>query len=302
MKKRTYPNNLKYYREFNGFSAAYVANLLNISTQRYYERENGTVKNIKPDELKILSDTYKVSIEELLSSEVKKSVFDNEKIESSIKDSFLQSLTLNQMLAGNIMELNEQDIFNMFKFLYSEDTQMSDEDILRQFNQIDIEWKNEFYANGEKLSAAINNMKKIVKHDDDSYFLISDTILVLIYALRKYADVYYDILKDVKDFVNLYKIILKQIYENQYFGEKYNIKSTLIETKECLTILHSAMEENNIYPELCSLLMFLTHYLVMVCEEEKINNKDMDALCKMYRMLIQSKNRYILKTQEILKF
>ena len=212
----------------------------------------------------------------------------------------------------NYSFLNENDLNNIFNFIYSYNSNNNyEENLLKKYYSAEIKFLLNDFINSNKISTEIlvdfnNNNNNIIKSDFINFLQIRNNLLIIKILEKE------DINKNLNNLINQYEClfeILKGLKEDYAIivGFKLihltnNLNSSIKILEELLKILHKEMlfgkSHKNIISEFLNICALLGYHNVLIDNKEK-TKKLINKIDKKLNIMKESKNKDFIRNNSI---
>ena len=212
----------------------------------------------------------------------------------------------------NYSFLNENDLNNIFNFIYSYNSNNNyEENLLKKYYSAEIKFLLNDFINSNKISTEIlvdfnNNNNNIIKSDFINFLQIRNNLLIIKILEKE------DINKNLNNLINQYEClfeILKGLKEDYAIivGFKLihltnNLNSSIKILEELLKILHKEMlfgkSHKNIISEFLNICALLGYHNVLIDNKEK-TKKLINKIDKKLNIMKESKNKDNIRNNSI---
>ena len=212
----------------------------------------------------------------------------------------------------NYSFLNENDLNNIFNFIYSYNSNNNyEENLLKKYYSAEIKFLLNDFINSNKISTDIlvdfnNNNNNIIKSDFINFLQIRNNLLIIKILEKE------DINKNLNNLINQYECLfenLKGIKEDYAIivGFKLihltnNLNSSIKILEELLKILHKEMlfgkSHKNIISEFLNICALLGYHNVLIDNKEK-TKKLINKIDKKLNIMKESKNKDNIRNNSI---
>ena len=212
----------------------------------------------------------------------------------------------------NYSFLNENDLNNIFNFIYSYNSNNNyEENLLKKYYSAEIKFLLNDFINSNKISTEIlvdfnNNNNNIIKSDFINFLKIRNNLLIIKILEKE------DINKNLNNLINQYEClfeILKGLKEDYAIivGFKLihltnNLNSSIKILEELLKILHKEMlfgkSHKNIISEFLNICALLGYHNVLIDNKEK-TKKLINKIDKKLNIMKESKNKDNIRNNSI---
>ena len=212
----------------------------------------------------------------------------------------------------NYSFLNENDLNNIFNFIYSYNSNNNyEENLLKKYYSAEIKFLLNDFINSNKISTEIlvdfnNNNNNIIKSDFINFLKIRNNLLIIKILEKE------DINKNLNNLINQYECLfenLKGIKEDYAIivGFKLihltnNLNSSIKILEELLKILHKEMlfgkSHKNIISEFLNICALLGYHNVLIDNKEK-TKKLINKIDKKLNIMKESKNKDNIRNNSI---
>ena len=212
----------------------------------------------------------------------------------------------------NYSFLNENDLNNIFNFIYSYNSNNNyEENLLKKYYSAEIKFLLNDFINSNKISTDIlvdfnNNNNNIIKSDFINFLKIRNNLLIIKILEKE------DINKNLNNLINQYEClfeILKGLKEDYAIivGFKLihltnNLNSSIKILEELLKILHKEMlfgkSHKNIISEFLNICALLGYHNVLIDNKEK-TKKLINKIDKKLNIMKESKNKDNIRNNSI---
>ena len=212
----------------------------------------------------------------------------------------------------NYSFLNENDLNNIFNFIYSYNSNNNyEENLLKKYYSAEIKFLLNDFINSNKISTEIlvdfnNNNNNIIKSDFINFLKIRNNLLIIKILEKE------DINKNLNNLINQYECLfenLKGIKEDYAIivGFKLihltnNLNSSIKILEELLKILHKEMlfgkSHKNIISEFLNICALLGYHNVLIDNKEK-TMKLINKIDKKLNIMKESKNKDNIRNNSI---
>ena len=212
----------------------------------------------------------------------------------------------------NYSFLNENDLNNIFNFIYSYNSNNNyEENLLKKYYSAEIKFLLNDFINSNKISTDIlvdfnNNNNNIIKSDFINFLKIRNNLLIIKILEKE------DINKNLNNLINQYECLfenLKGIKEDYAIivGFKLihltnNLNSSIKILEELLKILHKEMlfgkSHKNIISEFLNICALLGYHNVLIDNKEK-TKKLINKIDKKLNIMKESKNKDNIRNNSI---
>ena len=212
----------------------------------------------------------------------------------------------------NYSFLNENDLNNIFNFIYSYNSNNNyEENLLKKYYSAEIKFLLNDFINSNKISTEIlvdfnNNNNNIIKSDFINFLQIRNNLLIIKILEKE------DINKNLNNLINQYECLfenLKGIKEDYAIivGFKLihltnNLNSSIKILEELLKILHKEMlfgkSHKNIISEFLNICALLGYHNVLIDNKEK-TKKLINKIDKKLNIMKESKNKDFIRNNSI---
>ena len=212
----------------------------------------------------------------------------------------------------NYSFLNENDLNNIFNFIYSYNSNNNyEENLLKKYYSAEIKFLLNDFINSNKISTDIlvdfnNNNNNIIKSDFINFLQIRNNLLIIKILEKE------DINKNLNNLINQYEClfeILKGLKEDYAIivGFKLihltnNLNSSIKILEELLKILHKEMlfgkSHKNIISEFLNICALLGYHNVLIDNKEK-TKKLINKIDKKLNIMKESKNKDNIRNNSI---
>ena len=212
----------------------------------------------------------------------------------------------------NYSFLNENDLNNIFNFIYSYNSNNNyEENLLKKYYSAEIKFLLNDFINSNKISTEIlvdfnNNNNNIIKSDFINFLQIRNNLLIIKILEKE------DINKNLNNLINQYECLfenLKGIKEDYAIivGFKLihltnNLNSSIKILEELLKILHKEMlfgkSHKNIISEFLNICALLGYHNVLIDNKEK-TKKLINKIDKKLNIMKESKNKDNIRNNSI---
>ena len=213
----------------------------------------------------------------------------------------------------NYSFLNENDLNNIFNFIYSYNSNNNyEENLLKKYYSAEIKFLLNDFINSNKISTEIlvdfnNNNNNIIKSDFINFLQIRNNLLIIKILEKE------DINKNLNNLINQYEClfeILKGLKEDYAIivGFKLihltnNLNSSIKILEELLKILHKEMlfgkSHKNIISEFLNICALLGYHNVLIDNKEK-TKKLINKIDKKLNIMKESKNKDNIRNNSII--